>query len=227
MAILNDPEYIYNYIKTNPEFKFWRVHSNKDAFGEFTDEGGTVEQSITSLKALLSCLRGTVEVSIRSRVLKAGGDTQSGKYNFKIDLGNTNQFQNTNNLQQPQPNNNAGFPTIYELMNDNFKLKMELLELKLKGTGDVQDKVQKNIIFNRIMDIFEGKEPTNNPSIAGQQAPANGHQPDNQKKDILLDSLHILRKDDPNFHEKIAKLAKLKSENPDAYNLAIQALENM
>lgn len=220
MALLSDPEYIYKFISDNPDYKFWKVTAQSSVLGEYIDEGGTASISIERLKNLFSYLRGTVELSLRNRKLEAGGDVKTGKLNYKIDLGINQQPTN----QPPVGNMQTGFPTQYDLMLQNFELKMELMTLKLKDSSDNKSSIEKTMIFNRLMNIID---PSDEKPISGYTPkPASG-EPANEKGKILMDALNVLKENDPDFYLNIAKLAKLKTDKPETYIMAIETLKSM
>ncbi|NVO11719.1 MAG: hypothetical protein HXX16_17290 [Bacteroidales bacterium] len=107
---------------------------------------------------------------------------------------------------------------IEELKKQNLELQRKVKELTPTGLDRISERLIPYI--GPIMEALNIKKAV----VESMQKNDTNHQNDEQQQKDAEEALTDLAKDDPDFVNKLKKLAKLKKENPALYNMAVTQL---
>ena len=212
-------------------FVFWYIGSidGKNIYS-YNESENDPENSFDKLKSVLDSLTGVVLITLQKEVYEGKGGDRKNSLKFRYQCSSEAIQQQ---ISTPMNQYNQSFPSVYELMNKNMELQLQLtrLELKLefdnKGNSkdDLKEKMQIQML-NRIMNIFEGK--TSDTKISQGEQPPPPKQADEKKDgEKVIAALKKMHNRDPQTVEVLTKLAKFAEENPELYEQAKMMLMAM
>jgi len=242
---IKDLEFIQD-IMAEKDLCYWKVEglgAGANRYG-MNDEKCSPDEAFLKLQKVIKKLTGVVCITVQKREFHInGGDLKTDVYKYRYNCSDNDEAE-INGLK-PQTNN--GMPSVYELMQTNFKLQMELELNKIKQelspeTVDKEAEKQKlmmqTAMFNRIMQVFDGKPAiaapgtiNNNTSApdAPQPKPATaggGHAAENPEGKKVVDSIRRLKNIDADIAERLEMLATIAETKPEVYQTAINMLKD-
>lgn len=209
-------------------YMYWRLYSGMQATGDMVGEQQdniTPKQSWEVLNDRLDDVIGVVTITM-SKHKKETGDNGKTTLKFHIKTGSepvAGQTASNNGI------GNLGLPSIWEVIQENQKLKMEALEAKITGNGGGMS-LEEMALWKEAIGIGKsilGLNPgTTTTPVAGQEPAATPGPADADKGKRTMEALRKLAAKDPAIVDKLEKLAELAEEKPDTYTQAGDLLMN-
>lgn len=223
MALLRDPEYLYNQMKRHG-MKFFQV---KDAAGrtltQMDDTERPMDLAVRDLQEFFEFNTGLFTVKIQETNFRGqGGNRQGWTYEIKIGEDTPNRSAapvitgiSSAEIEQRLADQEARMRKEFE-----YQQKIKILEDKLEENEQADPMAER--ILTVLTQIFS--TPAHAPAISGDPAqPATV----DEKRQRLNAAVKKLLAADPDFIQHIEQLAQLAQDKPGIYQMAVEQLKQL